>query len=154
MPMSIKHYEPLIEQKAKEYGLEPALVKAVVSVESSGMTSAYRYEPAFWLRYMANKPEFKGMNPHRASASYGLMQVMYATAVAHGLKGEPEEMFIPTVGLDYGCRVLSKLLKKCNGDVEQALAQYNGGETGNKERPFRNAGYAKHALAFYNTFKK
>jgi len=146
--MAARHffYDPEVLTMAQRYGLSPSLVKAMVMVESGGKTHAYRYEPGFWLRYMAHKPEYDGANPERVSASYGLMQVMYTTAVERGLVGAPEQMFVPIVGLDFGCKHLRYLLDRCDGDVEMALAQYNGGEGGNQKRPLRNEHYARKVL--------
>lgn len=146
-------YRHEVETVAAAHQLDPDLVMAVCLVESSGLTHAYRYEPGFWLRYMADKPEWKDANPHRTSASYGLMQVMYTTAQQHGFVGLPESLFQPMIGLEYGCRHLRYLLDKCNNDMEQALAQYNGGEKGNMERPFRNSNYVQKVVRWYASIK-
>jgi len=82
------------------------------------------------------------------------MQVMYTTATQHGFKDAPEALFIPLIGLAYGCAHLKYLLAQCDGNVEQALCQYNGGEGGNTKPPYRNAAYARKALAWYEQFKK
>lgn len=139
-------YDAEVATMADRYGLDRDLVRAVVEVESSGRTHAYRYEPAFWLRYMTHKPEFDGAVPERVSASYGLMQVMYTTALQHGFTGAPEQLFVPLVGLEYGCRHLRHLLDEAGGDRERALAQYNGGSKGNTSRPFRNQYYVNKVL--------
>lgn len=146
-------YDSEVKISAKAFDLEPELVTAIVMVESAGRTNAYRYEPNFWLRYMANKPEYAGGNPYRLSASYGLMQVMYATAHFHGFEACPEVLFQPAMGLTYGCKHLRKLLNECDGDVEMALAQYNGGKSGNTAPPFRNAGYVLKVMKTYHALK-
>lgn len=130
-----------IEVVASRYGLDPNLVEAIVRVESSGLTHAYRYEPAFYQTYLANNPEYDGGNPRRVSASYGLMQVMYPVARELGLSGEPENLFVPLVGLEFGCKKLHQLLKWSKGNVDQALAAYNGGKRGNERYPYRNSLY-------------
>lgn len=135
---------------ANRHDLTPDLVQAVCLVESSGLTHAYRVESAFWDRYLKGKPEWDGANPARVSASYGLMQVMFPVAVEHGMARTepPEYLFVPLIGLDYGCRVLAKLLVWSRGDLRAALAAYNGGRGGNKPGgPLRNAGYADKVLA-------
>ena len=138
-----------VELIADRHALDPDLVQAVCLVESSGQTHAYRYEPAFWDRYLAGKPEWDGSNPERVSASYGLMQVMFPVAVEHGMDrtDPPEYLFVPLIGLDYGCRVLAKRLTWARGDVRAALASYNGGKGGNAPGgPMRNGAYADKAL--------
>lgn len=143
------HYDLAVRSAAAAHGLEPALVKAIVLAESDGKTAAYRYEPGFWLRYMADKPEYRNAIPQRVSASYGLMQVMYTTARQHGFIGDPEHLMVPDVGLKYGCRHMAYLITECQGDVEMALAQYNGGKFGNERRPFRNQLYVHKVMKLY-----
>jgi soluble lytic murein transglycosylase-like protein len=144
-------YRPEVELIAIRHALTPDLVQAVCLVESAGLTNAYRAEPAFWDRYLKGKPEWDGSNPARVSASYGLMQVMFPVAVEHGMARTepPEYLFVPLIGLDYGCRVLAKRLEWARGDLRSALASYNGGKKGNEPGTLRlrNATYADKVLA-------
>ena len=127
--MTVTPYRKEIEGAAHERGLDPNLVEAVVICESSGRTDAFRFEPMFYERYLKGRPQWAGQNPRRVASSYGLMQVMYTTAVEHGFSYDaPEYLFIPTVGLDMGCTVLAAFLEWAGGDVLKALAAYNGGQ--------------------------
>lgn len=129
-------YRADIEVAASRHGLDPNLVEAIVRVESSGLTHAYRYEDGFFHRYLADNQAYDGANPRRVSSSYGLMQIMYPTAKEElGFSGAPENLFVPTVGLDAGCAHLAKLLTQVGGDLERAIAAYNGG-LGGSRRPF------------------
>lgn len=142
-------YDAEIAVSADRYDLPPDLVTAVVAIESAGRTDAFRVEPAFWDRYLAGKPEWDGANPRRVSASYGLMQVMFPVAVEFGFPrtDPPEYLFVPTIGLDYGCKVLRERMDWARGDVRAALASYNGGKGGNRPGGvLRNAGYADKVL--------
>jgi len=143
-------YRPEIEITASRHGLTADLVEAVVMVESNGYTDAFRYEPDFWRRYLRGKPEWDGANPRRVSSSYGLCQVMFPVAVEHGMARTepPEYLFVPLIGLDYGCRVLAQRLAWARGDLRAALASYNGGKGGNAPGgPLRNGAYADTVLA-------
>ena len=120
-------YRGDIDVIAPQFGLDPALVEAIVLVESAGKTHAYRYEPDFWRRYLADKVEWKDQNPERVSASYGLMQVMYSTAWECGFREEPECLFVPSIGLRWGCTYLSRLMEWAHQDPAKAVAAYNGG---------------------------
>ena len=131
-----KWYRPEIEAVSLTYQLDPDLVEAIVRKESSGLTHAYRYEPDFFDRYLKDDPEYDGCNPRRFSASYGLMQIMYPTARDRGYTDPPEYLFVPLVGLKWGCYHLSRLFEVVKGDVDRALAAYNGG-LGNSRKPFR-----------------
>ena len=137
---------------ADRHQLDPDLVVTVCLVESAGKTHAYRFEPNFWLRYMAGKPQWDGANPERVSASYGLMQVLYVVALEQGFSRDeaPEHLFVPVVGLEYGCRKLREVLEWSGGDVPAALAAYNGGKTadnGPAVEEKRNQRYVDKALA-------
>lgn len=140
-------YRREIAEAAASHGLDPRVVEAVVMVESSGRTNAYRFESAFFSKYLANHPDYRGAVPERVSASYGLMQVMYPVAREMGFPfADPELLFVPTTGLEYGCRKLASLLKWAEGDLVQALSAYNGGKSGNAKAPFRNQAYADRCL--------
>jgi soluble lytic murein transglycosylase-like protein len=130
-------YRAEIEIAAATHGLDSNLVQAVVEQESSYRWFAYRFEPAFYTRYLAHLPEYMDRDPREVSASYGLMQVMYTTALEHGFRGKPWEMFVPSIALDNGCRVLSGLLAWSGGITEQALGAYNAGPGGWKSGPGR-----------------
>lgn len=139
-------YRSEINEAANKYGLQPALVEAQVLVESSGRSHAYRFEPDFWMRYLKGKPEWEKYAPHEASASYGLMQIMFPVAVELGFTGKPEDLFRPEVNLEFGCKKLARLMKWAKGNEMQALAAYNGGKGGNSKPPFRNQAYALKVL--------
>lgn len=93
-------YGGLIVTTAQRYGLDPALLAAVVQVES-------------------------GFNPRAVSpaGAKGLMQLMDATAAALGVS----DVFDPGQNLDGGARYFADLLRRFEGDVSLALAAYNAG---------------------------
>jgi soluble lytic murein transglycosylase-like protein len=93
-------FGPLIASTAGRYGLETALVKAVVKVES-----------AFYPKALSN------------SGAMGLMQLMPATARSLGV-ADPWD---PTANVDGGCRYLRAMLERFDGDLRLALAAYNAG---------------------------
>jgi soluble lytic murein transglycosylase-like protein len=153
-------YRTEIEIAAAAHGLDPDLVEAVVEQESDSHFHAYRFEPGFWTKYLASNPTWSNRNPLEVSASIGLMQVMFTTAVENGFTGQPWDLFAPSVALDYGCRVLAKNMgwadKAFSGNqgdrsrvvVASALAAYNGGRKGNDPDnvPDRNHAYADSVL--------
>jgi soluble lytic murein transglycosylase-like protein len=94
---------PIIERVARRHGLPPALVEAVVAVESD-------------------------LNPAAVSpkGAQGAMQLMPATAARYGLAG-PEDWRNPERNIDAGVRHLKDLLALHKGNVALALAAYNAG---------------------------
>ena len=144
-------YRAEVHAIASRHRLDPDLVTAVCLVESSGRTSAYRHEPRFWLRYMAHKVEWEGENPDRVSASYGLMQVLYVVAreLGYPRSEPPEGLFVPVMGLEYGCRALADRMAWAKGDTRAALAAYNGGKSRDNApgvEPKRNEAYVRKVL--------
>lgn len=123
-------YRKDIEVVASLRQIDPDLVEAIVLVESSGQADAFRHEPGFWKKYLADNPRYAGKNPRRVSSSYGLMQIMYPTAVDLGFRHDPEMLFLPGVNLDYGTKYLKSLLTWADGNVERAVRAYNGGKGG------------------------
>lgn len=159
-------YRAEIEAAAAEHGLDADLVSAVVEQESNGWASAFRHEPEFWDKYLAKSPIWSHRNPREVSSSYGLMQTMHVVAVEHGFTGQPWELFAPTVSLEFGCRVLAKLMTWARGQytglaggeqaavTRSALAAFNGGRGGNGPNgPLRNREYADSVLRRYERIR-
>jgi soluble lytic murein transglycosylase-like protein len=123
-------------------GLEPDVVEAMVRTESSGKAHAYRFEPGYWDKYCKTHPLFRHGVPDRIAASYGLMQVMYPTAYALGFRDEPEALFVPQQSLLYGVRLMQQNLAWSQGNVDAALAAYNGGRIKrNLVAPYQHGAY-------------
>ena len=135
-----------IDWMAAKHQVPAHVVAAVIKAESDGKADAFRYEPGFYQRYLAHLPEYADANPRRVAASYGLMQVMYTTAVEVGYIGPPEGLFLPLESIEYGCRYLAQLLRWADGDVARAIAAYNGGR-GNWQGE-RAQDYAARVLRF------
>jgi soluble lytic murein transglycosylase-like protein len=94
-------YSGMIDQAARTGAVHPALVRAVVAVESA----------------------FDAKAVSRAGAQ-GLMQLLPSTARRYGV-GNP---FDPEQNLRGGVRYLGDLLKRYHNNLELALAAYNAGE--------------------------
>ena len=124
-----RDYDRLIEQKARRYGVHPALVKAVIAAESN-------FQP--------------GAESH--AGAQGMMQLMPATAAELGV----ERPFGVVENIDGGVRYLRTMLDKY-GDVKRALAAYNAGP-GTVDRyggipPYRETqAYVKRVLEYYRGY--
>jgi soluble lytic murein transglycosylase len=127
-------YRILIEEIAARHGLDPLLVEAVVWQESAGHADAFRFEPAYWERYCKTDARFMHEEPRRIASSYGLMQIMYPTALQHHYSGSPEGLFEIETNLEIGCRILADLQRRFPEDLLPVLASYNGG-LGGVDRP-------------------
>ena len=93
--------ERLVREVAERHSLDPALLKAVIGVESGG-------------------------NPRAISrkGALGLMQLVPATAERFGVGN----VFDPAQNLEGGASYLRLLLDRFNGDLTKSLAAYNAGE--------------------------
>lgn len=94
-------YDKLILSKARELGLEPALLKAIIHIESAFNPTA--------------------LSPAGAK---GLMQLMPATAARYGVTDRTS----PEQSLEGGGRYMVDLLQMFKQDTRLALAAYNAGE--------------------------
>ena len=94
-------FDELIETSAREFAVDPRLVKSVMLVES-------------------------GFNPAAISrkGARGLMQLMPATAAEHGVS----DIHDPRQNIAAGTKYLSRLLSYYSGDLVKSLAAYNAGE--------------------------
>lgn len=99
---STSAYDSLIRRAAQEHGLDFALVKAIMHVESA-------------------------FNPYARShkGAYGLMQVLPETAQRYGV--ERSEIYEPRKNIEAGVRYLKFLTARFR-DVRHVIAAYNAGE--------------------------
>jgi soluble lytic murein transglycosylase-like protein len=107
---NVAKFAPLIERNAKLHGLDPALVKAVIAVESA-------FEPA-------------AVSPKGA---LGLMQLTPDTGARYGVvadkvRSAEQKLLDPAINLSIGTRYLRDLLALFANDLGLALAAYNAGE--------------------------
>lgn len=104
-----RYYKALVLKYARYYEVDPAIIHAMMKVESKCNSNAISY-----------------------SGAKGLMQIMDRTgkwgAEQVGIEHYDNDMlFIPEVNIQIGCWYISKLLKQYEGDIDIALAAYNAG---------------------------
>ena len=95
-------YDALIINLANEHGVEPALVKAVIHIESAFRADAVSHAGAM-----------------------GLMQLMPATARSYNLKSN---FFEPRKNINAGIAHLKYLMERYDDNTTLSLAAYNAGE--------------------------
>lgn len=126
-----QQYAPLIKVVAQDARLHPALLHAVVEVESA-------YNP-------------KAIS---SSGAVGLMQLMPATAKRYKVEDRTD----PTANLRGGARYLRDLLTLFNDNLSLALAAYNAGENavkrhGNQIPPYRETrNYVRKVKRLYRRY--
>ena len=132
--VSSQRFSRLIDEAARNAALDPALVHAVIAVES-------RYNPA----------------ARSVKGAIGLMQVLPETAARYGV---PDAAISPAENLRAGTRYLSYLMTLFDNQIELALAAYNAGEYavlrhGHRIPPYRETqNYVPAVLAKYHQFRE
>lgn len=99
-PLFLKPYEREIAVAAREFGVDPALVRAVIHAESAFNETAV--SPA---------------------GAQGLMQLMPGTARELGVNNA----MLATENIRGGVHYLAKMLRRFKGDITLATAAYNAG---------------------------
>src|SRR5258708_1745860 len=107
---NVKRFEPIIEKAAKVHKIDPALVKAVVAVESSFQPDA--------------------ISPKGAR---GLMQVIPDTGERYGVVGDrkhstEQKLLDPATNIRVGIQHLANLMSMFSSNLDLVLAAYNAGE--------------------------
>jgi soluble lytic murein transglycosylase-like protein len=138
---NVKKYEPLVNQAANEFSLDPALLKAVMAAES-------------------------GFNPVAVSpkGAIGLMQLMPATAERYGVQGDHRKTLMqkltdPQTNIRLGARYLRDLTRMFPGEPHLVLASYNAGEGAvqkysNSIPPYpETRNYVQLVTQFYHLYK-
>lgn len=123
---------PIIIKKAEDHNIDHELALAFCFVESSFNPNKNRYEPAF--RYVEETESWAvKRNISQATEianqcmSWGLMQIMGATARHYGFSGDmPELCSDPATGLEFALRYLGHLLATYKNQ-DDAIASYNAG---------------------------
>jgi len=120
----------LVSRYAQQYGLDDALIFAVIKCESNFNPNAVS----------------------RAGAS-GLMQLMPGTAAEMGVT----RIFDPAENIAGGTQYLAQMLKIFKGDLRLALAGYNAGPEAVRRHggipPYQETqGYVKKVLSHYNAY--
>lgn len=127
-----QRYGPLVEKVAREHQVDPALLNAVITVES-----------AFNPKAVSNK------------GAVGLMQIMPSIARRYGVT----DRYDPVENVRAGAGYLSDLMQRFNGDISLALAAYNAGEeavarNGNRIPPNRETpSYVVRVMELYRNYQ-
>ena len=114
-----------IEANAHRNLIEPSLICAVISRESAGDWSA-----------------------RGPVGEYGLMQVRATTAQMLGYRGDPDDLFNPSVNVRYGAEYLRWQMDRYDDRVDWAVAAYNRGTAKMKRGRFTNQEYVDSVVKY------
>ncbi|NQE48359.1 lytic transglycosylase domain-containing protein [Herbaspirillum rubrisubalbicans] len=136
-----RKYDSLLTEAASEFGLDAALLKAVLTAESG---------------FNATAVSSKG--------AVGLMQILPDTAERYGLQGDRrktlhQKLTDPKINIRLAARYLRDLMTMFPQHVELAIASYNAGEGavqkyGNQIPPYpETQGYVRLVSRFYELYR-
>lgn len=132
-------YNSLILKYAKNYDIDPNLIKAIIRQES-------QFNPNAESRIKKNNKWVSG--------AQGLMQLMPDTAKQQGVNNP----FDPEENIKGGVKYFKSLLDRYNGNVEKALAAYNWGlgnldKKGLNEAPKETKEFIPKVLGYYKEYQ-
>lgn len=134
-PEMCSDYDAIFRSAAATLKVEAAILKAIGMQESGLVWIAYRFgkaERRFYRRYIEGKPEWMKHRyynePKVIAASWGMMQLMYTTAVQMGLPREApwHTIMEPEMNILLGARYFANQMDRY-GNVSAAIAAYNAG---------------------------
>lgn len=102
-------YDDIIAKYANVYNVPEPWIRAFIQTESSFNPMAYRAEPQI------------------NDASYGLMQLLYKTAVGLGFTGAPESLYDPDTNINLGVKLMAQLRARYGDDIQAVYSAYNSG---------------------------
>ncbi len=123
-----------VQAAAKKYGVEPAMVAAIIAWEQRSLSS--------WDPHATN----------RNDPSYGLGQVTPWMAVEVGViptESEYPRLYNPQTGADATAACWAYFLRAAGGDRDKAIQIYNEGET-NWNDGFRVPDYLAGVMGYYS----
>lgn len=122
---AVSDWRPLAESAGAQYGVDPALILAIMQAESGG-------NPNPW---------------HTPGDGWGLMQVTEPTAAwLAGRPVAPDDLLDPETNVDLGTRYLRYQLDRYGGDVAAAVNAYRAGTASGTPR---SQSYVARVLGFY-----
>lgn len=121
----------IVKAEASEYQLFPEVMCAIAEQESAWNPWAIRYEPAFYEHYVApllKSGEVKSPTEATARAiSWGLFQTMGQSVREIGFIAPMASLCEPATSAIWGCKLFTVKLQHAGGNLEKALALWNGG---------------------------
>lgn len=116
-------FNAIIDKESTAQGVPVVLIKAVIGTESSFNPNAFREEKTaagvIW------------------DTSYGLMQLLFRTAVALGFPDDRSrylELMKPEVNIHYGTKLLKQLIGRYGFNPKDIYAAYNAGSVRKNEK--------------------
>ncbi len=140
----------LVRDTAKKFEIEPEMLDAIVTKESTYDPYAMQYEPDFiWLstpsKFAAANKTSVEFETELQKTSLGLCQIMGGTARDAGHKGHLVRLFEPKANLTISCQHIRRLQKRYS-KLEDIISAYNAGSVRMKDNQYSNQDYVDSVL--------
>jgi len=157
--MKFEDYRDVVEKAAETFRLDTNLIRAVITVESTWDTWAWKYEPtvsySVRIRDYANKLGILYATEEKnQKTSWGLMQVMGFLARDLGFTDHLSMLWHPEIGIFYGAKNLQRLSQKYSDETD-VIASYNAGSP--RKTPggfYENQGYVNRVSGELSKLRK
>lgn len=146
----------MIDVSARSYDMDVNLIAAMVMQETGGGAWKTEFEPDF--KYLYKVTEFalgRGITEitetiHQKT-SWGLLQIMGASAREIGFRGDIPELARPAVGLKWGCIKLRAVFDKYgkNAQADIAAAWNHGSAQKKPDGTYVNQKYVVGVMRYY-----
>jgi soluble lytic murein transglycosylase-like protein len=126
-------FDDFITEANAKYSVPFEWIKAVIGTESDFNPNAYN-----------------GSDP--GGGAYGLMQVLYSTAVGLGYSGDPAGLFDPETNIDLGAKLIAQIMARTGSDFSAMYSAYNSGSPTKYLSSSQVAGNVNRALSWLSQF--
>lgn len=131
-------YDDIIESAAKQFSLDPNLIRSFIQTESNWDPNATRFEAKL------------------NDTSYGLMQVLLGTA--KWVSGNPNltsaQLLQPSVNILVGSKYIRYLADTWGGNIEDTIASYNAGDVYmTPAGDYTNQSYVNKVMGYYQSYR-
>lgn len=106
-------YDYIINKYASQYSVPPSWIIAVIQKESSFNPNAI--SPA----------------TSAGGQGYGLMQLLYSTALGLGYSGDIDGLYDPDTNIQYGTKLIAQIRQSVGDDAQAMYSAYNSGGASN-----------------------
>jgi len=132
-----REIEEIINRKAQEHGVDPALVRSIAKNESS-------FNPRATSRDKQGRP-----------IAYGVMQFLPSTGKKYGLNTE-DDLYDAEKSIDAGTRHLKDLSKRYSGNTRYIAGAYHAGAGAVDPvyGPIKSKGYGKKTAGYTDKIQK
>lgn len=135
--VSQESLDTIIDRVGAKYAVDPNLVRGIIKTESNWDVNTSRYEA------------------HKGDASWGLMQVLLATArwMLNDNSLDTTRLIRPEVNIEAGTKYLSWLMGRYK-NLNDVIAAYNAGTPKkDKDGKYVNQKYVDSVLSNYNFYR-